>query len=559
MEPLTFKIITDADDSGVKSYDKSLGGLNTTSQKAGAALRSFSRDALEAKSGADLAAAGANALSQALQKSIVATAAIGSAKILSDQFKLMGETIRGVGEEMRKATSELQKMGSPTNLEDAMKQVSMLENSLTSVKQKLDEINNGNLFKRFIGEITGATKEIEAQIKTFELLRDTTFVFGLETERAFRKSILGASEEDKALAAIDRRLSQRLEQISKIADANARANAQNIAYDLATLERVERANAVYEKYQAKRMEDAKKTAEEELRANEAVISAKREAEKLGEQFDRADEERKKKYIQRAEERIRSIEEEIEVLRLRADEIISGSARDVFLESVRRPQGQAPTSAEVGFIAKEQREVAQARKEASDALVIAERDRLRKEAEEKKKAEGFKYAGPDPESIGLSEARKSLAKKAVDQSKAKDPIVAAADALGEVTKKSKELSDAKEEEIKKTEGSTDQFFKMQTPLDMVSASLGGTASSVISFEMGIDGAKQSIMDWESELLGTRPDLEGFGIALKMASDVNIYNFRGALDQALKSLTDFREVLKGSLSANNISTNTITLSK
>lgn len=236
MEPLTFKILTDADDSGVKKYEKSLGGLNTTSQKTNAALRSFGRELLEAKSGTDVAAAGANALSQALQKSLAATAIIGGVKILSDGIKRMAEIVKSAGDTTRNALVEVEKLGETTSFDEATKKAQLFQSALTENEKKLGEIKSGNWFVKLQADITGVTKELEAQNATLQRNINAEIAYGLEVEKQRKLRLLGLSEEEKAREKIDQERDKRLKDAQKITDPALRAAAEETAIDISRID-----------------------------------------------------------------------------------------------------------------------------------------------------------------------------------------------------------------------------------------------------------------------------------------------------------------------------------
>ena len=473
MEPLTFKIITDADDSGVKKYDSSLGGLNTTSQKAGAALRAFSRDALEAKSGADLAAAGANALSQALQKSLGATAAIGAVKIISDQIKNMAGVLREVGNETAKAVAQIQKLGEPKGIAEATKQADLLSAALEKTQQRIGEISSSNLVTRGLASITGVKAELEAQAATLQRLRDATILLGLESEAANKKALIGASDYDKAFLEINKKLQQNLLLVQQIKDENLRAAAQKRADDIASIELM----SVMEKQEADRaeksMEYRQKIRDAEHKAQISFRDAIIEAEKLGEEFDKADEERKNKYIERAKERIKAIDNEIKALEARNEALRSGMAEDVLLTSLSRGPGQAPTSEEVGYLKKADREVEAERQRIANAEIDAEVKRLQEAARIKQKEEGSFYQGQDPETIGKREARKSLARQGIEERKAKDPLISSAREMDKNNDAIAKNTQARQEETDNVGKSSEGFFRMGEATDIVNKALGGT--------------------------------------------------------------------------------------
>jgi hypothetical protein len=224
-EPLTFKIITDADDSGIRKYDRSMEGLNVSSRKASSALNSFSRELLQAKSGADVASAGAESLAHVFHQGIAGALVIGGFKIVSDQIKAMGEMIHSVGEETASAVKQLQRMGEPGNLQDAVKGADMLDQKLDAVTKKLEGIKGGNFFSKFLSDVTGSTAELEKTQKTIQLMVDSQLALGFATEKQNALRTAGVTDEQKSIEAINQKYLERVKIAERITDANARAGA----------------------------------------------------------------------------------------------------------------------------------------------------------------------------------------------------------------------------------------------------------------------------------------------------------------------------------------------
>jgi DNA repair exonuclease SbcCD ATPase subunit len=237
MEPLIFKIETQADDSGVRKFDKSIGGLDSSAKKASAALGSFSRDLLNARSGADVAAAGADALSRVLQKSLAGAVVIGGIKIVADQIEQMAQVIRSAGEATGAAVTQLERMGEVRGIEDAAKAVGILDGSLEAVTKQLGGIQSGNWFTQLIDGATGTSKELKEQIITLERLRDGQIALGFAAERISAERIQGLTDEQKQYDAIDQKLNKRLELADKISNQALKAAAIQDANALAEIEK----------------------------------------------------------------------------------------------------------------------------------------------------------------------------------------------------------------------------------------------------------------------------------------------------------------------------------
>jgi DNA repair exonuclease SbcCD ATPase subunit len=235
-EPLTFKIITDADDSGIKRYEKGMDGLNVSSRKTSAAINSLSRELLQAKSGADIASASAESLAHIFHQGIAGAVIIGGVKLVSDQIKGMGELVRGVGEETASAVKQLQRMGQPSNLQEAVKGVDMLDQKLDAVTKKLEGIQQGNWFAKLLAQVTGTTQELKAQEETLTRLRDAQIALGFAVEVQNAQSLEGLNAYQKGLEQNNLKLQERLVIAERITDTDLKAKAIQDAYRLSVIE-----------------------------------------------------------------------------------------------------------------------------------------------------------------------------------------------------------------------------------------------------------------------------------------------------------------------------------
>jgi hypothetical protein len=235
-EPLTFKIITDADDSGINKYQKSMDGLHVSSKKTSAAINSFSRELMQAKSGADVASASAESLAHIFHQGIAGAVIIGGVKLVSDQIKGMGELIRGVGEETASAVKQLQRMGEPGTLQEAVKGADMLDQKLDAVTKKLEGIQQGNWFSKLLSQVTGTTDELKAQEETLTRLRDAQIALGFAVEVQNAQSLEGLNSYQKGLEQNNIKLKERLVIAERITDTDLKNKAIQDAYRLSVIE-----------------------------------------------------------------------------------------------------------------------------------------------------------------------------------------------------------------------------------------------------------------------------------------------------------------------------------
>ena len=265
METLIFKIETQADDSGVRQYDKSLCGLDVSSKKASGALKSFSKGLLEAKSGADVAAAGAESLSRVLEKSLAGAVVVGGIKIISDQINKMSEVLRSSGEAASSAINQLERMGEIKGIDDATRAVGILNSSIDTTTKNLGAIRDGNWFTQITASITGTTEELNKLLKSQEYLRDVTIASGFAAERNNLEMMSRLNEEQKKYEAIQQALKKKLEIADQIQNAEAKAFAKNEANAIAGIETINLTSSLMAE-QSKKEEEASKQRQKEIDA-----------------------------------------------------------------------------------------------------------------------------------------------------------------------------------------------------------------------------------------------------------------------------------------------------
>lgn len=392
MEPLIFKIETQADDSGVRKFDKSVGGLDSSAKKASAALGSFSRDLLNARSGADVAAAGADALSRVLQKSLAGAVVIGGIKIVADQIEQMAQVIRSAGEATSAAVTQLERMGEVKGLEDATRAVGVLEGSLDGVNKQLGSIKDGNWFTKIIDGATGTSKELEQQRATLERLRDGQIALGFAAERSSAERIQGLTDEQKQYDAIDQRLNKRLELADKISNQSLKAAAIQDANALAEIEKRNLTIKLTEE-QGKKEADLATQREKDAASELAAMEKIREAQqkRFNELYDAEvkSQEQMQKRIDaelKAEEAKAARQQELQQNLAQAQESqkqntagqalsIAGSMSGGSASTV---GGQRKTSYEVGLEKAQERAFVKGRREAADAEMQRKIDQIKQE-------------------------------------------------------------------------------------------------------------------------------------------------------------------------------------
>ena len=218
MEPLIFKIETQADDSGVRKYDKSLSGLDVSSKKASGALKSFVQDIAQAKDGADVASATLGAFGRVLGSSLAGTGIIIAGKALIDAFSKIDEAVKESEKAVSEAFAGMDKAGEAMSFAEAVGQAKNFEGVAETIRKKIKEINDSP-FTSIIDNITQSTKLMDVQATIAENQAREIKRMGAESELAHLQRMQGLNAENKALELNSRALAKELEGINAIEES----------------------------------------------------------------------------------------------------------------------------------------------------------------------------------------------------------------------------------------------------------------------------------------------------------------------------------------------------
>ena len=201
-------------DKAVAGTERAVKRLGVSGQKAGVAFKSFSRNLAEARNASDVAASAAESLGHIVGKSLVGAVAVGGVKIFTDQITRMGEMLKETATNAQKSFNDIEKAGQAMSLSEAIAQTSAIDANITSINNKLAELNRSP-FQKFISDTTGATNELEALVKTQQRLRDVKLLEGIQSENANDALMEGLDAESKKLYEIDAQYRKR----SKLAES----------------------------------------------------------------------------------------------------------------------------------------------------------------------------------------------------------------------------------------------------------------------------------------------------------------------------------------------------
>jgi len=253
-------------DKAVAGTERAVNRLSVSGQKASAVFKNFSRSLAEARNASDVASSAAASLGQVVGKSLVGAVAIGAVKIFTDQITRMGEILKETATNAQKSFDDIEKAGQAMNLSEAIAQTSALDANITSINNKLAELNRSP-FQNFIAGATGARTELEALLKSEQRLRDFKLAEGITTQNINDERLAGLTEEEKQLDAITEEYKKRNKIAETITDPAARAQFQEASGEIYARDR----NAMLDK-QAKVRADKEAAYQKELFQAEMAAS-----------------------------------------------------------------------------------------------------------------------------------------------------------------------------------------------------------------------------------------------------------------------------------------------
>lgn len=380
MEPLIFKIETQADDSGVRKYEKSLDGVNISSRKASGALKSFVQDIAQARDGTDVASAALGAFSRVLGSSLAGTGIIIAGKALIDAFAKIDEAVKQSEMAVSEAFAGMDRAGKAMSFAEATGQAKNFEGVAEKIRKKIKEINDSP-FTSIIDNITQSTKLMDIQATIAENQAREIKRMGAESELAHLKRMQGLDDENKALELNARALEKELDGIDAIKESET-ALAVTRKYQM-------QADEIRAKFADERSKQESENADKRQKEIQAQIKAEKElAEAQQKRFnDLYDAEIKAQEAtqKRIDANIKAQEEEqkkLEGMQKAVDEGKGAQKKSVgagAAELSARPAGQRATSFEAGLRQSIPRAEEQGRREAREAV--------RKDIGEQLKAQG----------------------------------------------------------------------------------------------------------------------------------------------------------------------------
>lgn len=270
-------------DKAVAGTERAVKSLSVSGQRAGVAFKNFSRNLAEARNASDVASSAAESLTQIVGKSLMGAVAIGAVKIFTDQVNRMGEMLKETATNAQKSFDDIEKAGQAMSLSEAIAQTSAIDANITSINNKLTELNRSP-FQNFIAGATGARAELEALVKTNQRLRDVKLAEGLASENANDELMSGLDAEEKKLRDIDNEYRKRQKLAQSITDPQASASFKKDAGEIMARQR----NAILDK-------QAKDRAESQIKFDKMVFDAE---QKLADQAEAREKKTEQERVER---------------------------------------------------------------------------------------------------------------------------------------------------------------------------------------------------------------------------------------------------------------------
>jgi hypothetical protein len=142
-EPLMLKIITDADDTGVRKIQRGMGDLEISSRKASHATKEFLRELGNVSDTSDLASVALGSFSKVLAGSLAGTALIIGGKAVIDVFRKVTEIVDKSKESFDNLVEGLGKGGLPKTFQEGATQAGKLSDEVAKINKEIDALSKG--------------------------------------------------------------------------------------------------------------------------------------------------------------------------------------------------------------------------------------------------------------------------------------------------------------------------------------------------------------------------------------------------------------------------------
>jgi len=523
MEPLIFKIETQADDSGVRKFDKSIGGLDVSSRKASGALKSFAQDIAQARDGSDIASAALGAFSRILGSSLAATGVIIGVKTVIDGFSKIEQAVKESEKAVADAFAGMESSGKALTFADAVGQAKTFEGVAKKITEEIKKINESPMLN-IIDGLMQSTDRMRELAKQSEDQAIAIRKAGAEAELAHLSRIKGLDAEGKALAANERALEKELEGIDAIKEAStALAVTQKYAMQADEIrakfaDERGKVEAELAAQKQKQLEDTIKKEKElgeaqQKRFNELYDAEIKSQEQMQKRID-AELKAEEAKAARGQELQQNLAQAQESQKQNAAGQASSIAGSMSGGSASRGGGRK-TSYEVGLEKAQEREFQKGRTEAADAEMQRKIDQIKQE----------RAAAGDTRFTGRTDAMNRMAEEAIAAAEAQGKASLGTNEMAESVKSAQtELSNFSKEVPK---AALDYGSELGKGMSELAPEFDRAQRGVDNFSEGLTENSGNMIDdflqtgRQSDDLGqdfdaTGGEVEKFGEAVKKAS-------------------------------------------
>lgn len=291
-EPLLLKIVTDADDAGIRKVNGGMNDLQMSSHKASHAVKGFVEDLAQARDASDVAASALGAFSRILGSSLAATGIVIAGRAIIEAYSKVSDIVEQAKERISKASAEINKAGLDINFAQAAGEAKKLSDEADNARESITKLDKSYL-TGLVATVTGAREELAKLAQEAEQMAQSRLLAGATAERKKAEERIGLIGPQLSIRDIQDKLGQDVEKINPLSPEGMQAG----------IELAKKAQIDINAIRQKAFDDYdQKQAQQELKIIDAKIAGAEAAAKIARQSD-AD------SAKQAEETLKKLEEE----------------------------------------------------------------------------------------------------------------------------------------------------------------------------------------------------------------------------------------------------------
>ena len=200
------KIVTDADDSGVRKIQRGMGDLEVSTHKASHATKEFLRELSTVSDASDFASVALGSFSKVLGGSLAGTALIIGGKEIIDVFRSVSTIVDKSKESFDSLVEGLNKGGLPSTFQEGSAQASKLSDEIEKINKEIAQLSKGEealakgdlkgYFMGLAATITNSTEELIKLREEAKKLANERMLAGAKEELKTAKETVGLSPQE---------------------------------------------------------------------------------------------------------------------------------------------------------------------------------------------------------------------------------------------------------------------------------------------------------------------------------------------------------------------------